>query len=406
MSDLPLLCKLHGPDAFSALVRAASPDAALLYAFVAAQDGRATLAEATQALPLDSEACKRAADVLCVFGLCSMGSTAPPPDDARDISPDDLLSMRRGDAAFSGLCQYFESATGRILTPSNMRTLYTIYDTLSLPAQVLVLLINDCKQAGNLSVRALERRAYDWHDRGIVDFATAEAHLAHTKKVAQRGAAIMRLFGMDGRRPSLSEQRFLSAWIKAGFSDALILAAYDRTVMRLGKMQWGYVNSILESWQKLDIQTPDDIATKDAPGATPKRPKKPTNQPVEQAVLAQYAARRTEREQTLKQRLQDLCALSPDFAETEKELRLCASKLARATDATRATLQERRQMLQSHRQALLAQLQKPADYLSDLPDCALCGDLGYSGTTPCSCFVAACRAEQARRTPAPEPAPV
>ena len=66
------------------------------------------------------------------------------------------------------------------------------------------------KSKGRLSARELERRAYEWHDKGIVTYSAA-AELADMmdKKAAER-RRIMNVFGMGDRKPSETEEKYHS----------------------------------------------------------------------------------------------------------------------------------------------------------------------------------------------------
>ena len=44
-------------------------------------------------------------------------------------SPAELLSAKRTDPTFSGVCDYLEQAMGRTLRKSEIETLYGIYDS-------------------------------------------------------------------------------------------------------------------------------------------------------------------------------------------------------------------------------------------------------------------------------------
>ena len=46
----------------------------------------------------------------------------------------------------------------------------------------------------------------------------------------------MSVFGMSGRAPSESEQKYMSAWLEMGMTEEMIKMAYDRTVMRTGRL--------------------------------------------------------------------------------------------------------------------------------------------------------------------------
>ena len=114
-------------------------------------------------------------------------------------------------------------------------------------------------------------------------------------------------------------------------------------------------------------------------------------------VIEMHLARRVAADDRLLQlghlllsaRLEELRRLSPEFAENEKELRLCASRAARSQGGERAEAERAREALLQKRTGLLRAYGKPDDWLENKPDCPLCGDRGYIGTQKCECLLRA-----------------
>ena len=69
-----------------------------------------------------------------------------------------------------------------------------------------------------------------------------------------------------------SEQRYVDAWIGMGFSAEAVEIAYDRTVLKTGKLAWSYLNSILKSWHTKNLHTAAEILEGD--GARPAQSKR------------------------------------------------------------------------------------------------------------------------------------
>ena len=57
-----------------------------------------------------------------------------------------------------------------------------------------------------------------------------------------------------------------------GFSNEVIMLAYERTCLNTGTLKWAYMNSILKSWQEKNLFTPQEIQQGDsAPAVAAKR---------------------------------------------------------------------------------------------------------------------------------------
>lgn len=383
-------------EAMQLLTQAADGDAALLYVCAMASGGAVVLKDAAQTLRISEDRAQKAAQLLVMYGL-GRDAALPPPRGEINVTPDEILKTQREDVAFRGLVGHTESMLGRVLRRRELETLYSVYTELNLPADVLMLLVNDCSMRDNLSAREIERQAYRWADAGLTTYEEAERHMRRQQHLRTEGARILRMLGIYDRRPSESEGKYIARWHDWGVSDELLHLAYDRTVLRCGKLEWRYMDKILESWHKQGLETVRQVETGDRKTA---RPAPGGRESVVQAVTRAFEEKRKMREQRMRERLDNLMNSDPRFAENEKELRLCASRAARAAlgdETQRTELEERRTALLQARQELLLQNGLPADWLEDRPDCPKCGDRGYIGSSMCECFERACRQEQERR---------
>lgn len=369
----------------AALAGLRDPQAALLYAYAASRDGGCTEEEAAAALGLAPEQVHKAAELTVVYGLTARELT-PPPRQEPVYSAGELVRAREGDPAFSGLCSYFESAAGRILNRREMETLLNVHESLGMKPDVLTLLIGDCARRGRLTAREVERVAYRWHDMGLTDYADAEAYLQQQRDRRSRGARVLALFGMRDRLPGESEQKYIDKWDKLGVSDALLKLAYDRTLLGAGRMSWPYLDKIVTAWHEKGITTPEQAEheTREGPKGALSEKKAES---AETAILRKMQEKRQQRALTLEKRREELRRESRAFAENESAMRLCASRMARSTGDARAALETKYRESLAIQREILEKLGKPADYLTDKPDCAKCGDRGYVGTKKCDCLL-------------------
>ncbi len=374
-----------GREALAALARLKDGDAALVYAYAASRDGGCTLPQASADLDLDPERTRRAGQMLLVYGLC-VNHTAPPPRQETAYPAAELAQAREGDAAFSGLCDYFESQLGRFLNRRELETLLNVYQTLGLPPEVLTLLMGDCAQRGRLTAREVEKQAYRWYDLGLDNFDAACSYLERQRRRQTRGAKVLSLFGIHDRLPGESEQKYIDQWEEMGFSDDLLAKAYDATLLGTGRMSWPYLHKVLCAWQQQGFRTARDVETGDRKGRPQAgRPAVP-QESAESVVLRKLQEKRQQRAVAVEQRRTALRESSPAFAENDSALRLCASRLARAKPSEKVEISREYQGFLARQADILRQLGKPEDFLQDKPDCLLCGDRGYVGTQRCQCL--------------------
>lgn len=257
--------------AADALLSAGSPEAAMLYLYMLRRDGVLDMEAALRDLPMTQAALRAAADVLFRQGLLSgktgEGGLPMPGQELPEYQAKDVVLRTAEDPAFKALVEESQRALGRVLSSADLKKLFGIYDDLALPPEVIMLLINHCREDSeyrygpgkHLGFSAIEKEAYAWVNREIVTHELAEEWLA--KKAARRtqvGALRARL-GIQNRALLPTEAKYMEEWLELGFGPEEILLAADRTVANTGELRLRYTNSILQSWHKKDLHTVAEI---------------------------------------------------------------------------------------------------------------------------------------------------
>lgn len=394
-----LTIRMEGRDAMRALVAACDADAALLYACLAAEGGKLPREKAAAALRFDASRMEKACSLLILYGLAA-DAGMPPPREEAEMAPSDLAAARRQDMHFRAICDCADRAFGRVLRVDELRRLYGIYSDLGMSAEAMMLLFQHCRAQNMLTLRNVEKFAYQWADEGLSEYDEIERHIKMLEERRLRTRQIMRSLGIYDRKPSETEQKYLEKWVVQAFSNELLALAYDRTVTRCGKLEWRYMDKILQSWSDQGLTTRDEVDRLDRPGA-PAAKSAPRAETALAAVTQQFEKKRMERERERAHRFAQLREKDGRFAATERDLKLCASKMSRAEaqgdGETAGMLLRERERLYRVQAEILRDCGLPPDWLADKPDCPKCGDRGYIGSNMCECFERACREEEARR---------
>lgn len=388
MEEQKLRVSKQGREAMAVLAQLRDGDAALLYAFAASCDGGCTLTQAAQSLDYSPERIKKASQLLLVYGL-AVNHTAPPPRTETAYPAGELVAARAGDPVFSGLCDYFEVVKREALNRRELETLLNVYQALGLPPEVLTLLIGDCAQRGRLTAREVEKQAYRWYDLGLDNYDAAAAYLARQRERQTRGAKVLGLLGIHDRLPGESEQKYIDKWEEMGVSDDLLRLAYDRTLLGAGRLSWPYLHKILCAWKEQGFRSARDVETAAASGRLRPGQPAPVQEPLENILLRKMQEKRQSRAVALEERKEALRRESPAYVENESAMRLFASKMARSRPSEKAKMALEYQNYVARQREILQELGKPADWLTDKPDCPLCGDRGYVGTQKCRCLIRA-----------------
>jgi DnaD/phage-associated family protein len=180
----------------------------------------------------------------------------------------------RGD--FSAVVREAESRMGKMLSPSDLQTLYGIYDWRGLPAGVIYLLITHCVEEARErygpgrppTMKAIDKEAALWEREGVDTESRAEEYLSEIADRRTRRNEIMSLLQIRGRAPSPTEDRYLKEW--TCHSIDLIALAYDKTVIRTGNLSWKYMDTILKNWKAKNLTTPEDVESGDVIAAPKK----------------------------------------------------------------------------------------------------------------------------------------
>lgn len=298
-------------EAADRLISCGNGRAALLYLFILKNRGAFSEEEAAGALRWTPAAVESAMETLASLGLVAgEGAKAPParkiPEtEPRDELPEytaaDMSRLMGGGGAFPGLVSEVQRRLGKILSSDDLLKLLGIYDGLGLPPEVILILVSYCigetatKYGGRLpTMRYIEKAAYTWEREGIFSIEEAEEYLKRTEARKSAVGEISAVLQIRGRELTKTERGYVCGWIGMGFSPEVVEAAYDKTVLKTGKLSWGYLNSILKSWHEKGLYTLREIEAREKDFSTAGGAKNPypgKNAPVGDAPTSESIER-------------------------------------------------------------------------------------------------------------------
>ena len=190
-----------------------------------------------------------------------------------EYTSDEISRRTKEDGIFSGLLDECAKVVGHTLSGSDMKMLFTVYDYLSLPPEVIMELLNYCGEiyiekygsSRRPSVRAIEKEAFRWARLEIFSFEQAEEHIRKQRERRSRIGKIKPLLGIGDRNLSSSEVKYIDSWLDMGFEDEALAIAYDRTVTGTGSLKWPYMDAIIKNWHNANLHTAQEIEVNDAP---------------------------------------------------------------------------------------------------------------------------------------------
>ena len=262
------------------LLRLGDGDAALLYLYILRRGGELDRSLAARELDRSDRDIGLAARALSRAGLLGREDRgrepAPPSMELPEYQASDVARRDMESEEFHDLVEAVQQSLGRILSSPDLKKLFGIYDELALPAAVIMLLVEHCKQEyadrygreKNVGFAFIEKEAYDWFHREIMTYDQAEAWLAELERRNSAIGQLRRQMGVNDRPLTPTERRYLNAWLELGFPAESIGMALDRTVTNTGGLKWKYMDSIIQSWHRMGLHTPEEIEKGD------KRPEK------------------------------------------------------------------------------------------------------------------------------------
>ncbi len=157
-----------------------------------------------------------------------------------------------------------EEQFGRLLTTTEQKIFVNIYEYLSLPVDVILMIIAHCISLGKSSARYIEKTAVGWSDMEIDTHEKASAYIERVTKENDNFNLVKKCFGIFDRNLTSKEKQFINTWFcDYGFEINIIKYAYEKTVDSIGKPAFAYINRILQNWYQCGAKTMQDIARLD-----------------------------------------------------------------------------------------------------------------------------------------------
>ena len=249
-------------------------DCALLYLYILRSGGGLDEKLAARDLGRTDEAVRAAAEKLGRAGLLRQGRgrPLPPADELPEYSVRDITARSKEDPSFRALVAEAQRVLGHALSGADLKTLFGIYDRLGMPGEVIMLMINHVAMLlrrrygeGRLpTMHAVEKEAFRWANREIFTAEQAESFMAEQDRLEQEEARVRQMLQITDRKPTATERKYIDCWLAMGYGCEALEMAYDRTVIRTGKLNWSYMDKIVHSWYEKGFFTPEEIEKGDA----------------------------------------------------------------------------------------------------------------------------------------------
>ncbi len=244
------------------LLKLDSGDAALLYLHLLRRGG-------LEGLKWPEDRVQSALERLRGQGLAPAELPAPAPPPSQEAPPpeystEDIAQALADQAStFPALVGEVERRLGKRLSAADLRSLYTLYDHLAIPAEVILMLVGWCIEEIERKygpgrkpfLSQIRKEGFAWARRGVDTMERAEEYIAKLARLRGREAEVLRLLDIPARPLVEREKTYIAAWDEMGFDNEALRMAYERTVLKKQSMDWGYMNGILRRWHEKGLHT-------------------------------------------------------------------------------------------------------------------------------------------------------
>lgn len=276
-------------DVVDKLIQCGDGDAALLYLYVIRQGRAFDEQTAKRDLRLSDERFTRASFTLTGLVVEQSAAAAPArPEPAPRYTAAELRRARQQDHRFQAVCDAAENVLGHALTDALLRTLYTVYDHIALPAEVIIELLSYLgRDRGTFKGRDIEREACIWADKGILTTADAQRYLAVAEAERPLRDALFQALGVVGRSPTAAERSLVALCLEKGFAPDALELAMARMKRGIGTFSASYLRKMLASWDQKGVHTVAEITALEPESARRQEAAAPVSRPPFGAAPAQ-----------------------------------------------------------------------------------------------------------------------
>lgn len=179
---------------------------------------------------------------------------------APEYSSEELRFYMERNADFKGLISSAEANLGKLLSPSEVSTLYSLHDWLRLPLEVIELLLAYCCDSGHRNMKYIESVAIAWRDEGVCDVQSALDRINNYSSVYMK---IMRALGITGKTPIDKQIEYMKKWTEKLPLDLVIYGCEKTAMVVTSGNPFPYADKIFSNWVKAGIDTLDKAKAAD-----------------------------------------------------------------------------------------------------------------------------------------------
>lgn len=178
---------------------------------------------------------------------------------------EDIVRRTQESPEIAFLFRQAQKKLGRTIGYDTQAKLLMMHDQYGLPVEVVLMIVEYCVSRGKGNINYIEKMAMNWADREIDTIDSAEREIDYLNRTNTIWTSLRALTGYGNPYPTTQQQQFLDEWTqKLGFDVDMIYCAYEKTIDKIGKTSFAYMNKILQSWSQEGLRTRAQVERADA----------------------------------------------------------------------------------------------------------------------------------------------
>lgn len=183
------------------------------------------------------------------------------------VTQGEIVHDLQNKPGFPDALNAIEVSLGKRLSVAELQKSHQVYEAVNESLDLLKVLLEWCEseqarkygEGHRPNMTGLLKEACIWSRKGIDTPDAARAYTQNQAVLYGREKEILALLDIRPRTLVQDERDYISGWLKMGFDDAAIRFAYEKTVMRIHKLDWRYMDSILQGWNKEGRHTIEEV---------------------------------------------------------------------------------------------------------------------------------------------------
>lgn len=169
---------------------------------------------------------------------------------------EDIARRAQESPEIAFLFRQAQKKLGRTIGYDTQAKLLMMHDQYGLPVEVVLMIVEYCVSRGKGNISYIEKMAMNWADRDIDTIESAEREIDYLNRTNTVWSSLRSLTGYGNPYPTTQQQQFLNEWTQSfGFDVNMIYFAYEKTIDKIGKPSFAYMNKMLAGWSQDGLRT-------------------------------------------------------------------------------------------------------------------------------------------------------